>query len=73
MCAYLVWPINLLTGDTSEGSSASEYRVKPSGTFQIKTYVGLAMLTLELAFRLTFPSSEPEAIRESLNGLLHLS
>jgi hypothetical protein len=52
--AYLEWPVNLLTGATSSGSSASEYSEKPLGTCHMKT----------------FPSSDPEAIMRSLKGFL---
>ena len=56
MClsTYLEWPVNLLTGATSFGSSSSLYRVNPWGTCHINT----------------FPSSEPDAIIRSLKGFL---
>lgn len=47
-------PVNLLTGVTSAGSSASVKRVKSLGTCQTKI----------------LPSSEPEAITWSLKGCL---
>jgi hypothetical protein len=34
----LEWPVSLETGATSAGSSASVWSVKPSGTFQMKTW-----------------------------------
>ena len=52
--AYLECPVNFSTGATSTGSSASEYKLKPCGTCQMKT----------------FPSSDPEAITLSLKGFL---
>ena len=52
--SYLECPVSLLTGATSSGSSASLYNVNPFGTCHTKT----------------FPSSEPEAIIESLKGFL---
>ena len=51
---FLEWPVSLATGGTSAGSSASVYKVKPSGTCQI----------------MTFPSSEAEATMRSLKGFL---
>ena len=47
-----MWPLSLATGATSAGSSASVWREKPSGTFQMKT----------------LPSSEAEEMSESLKG-----
>lgn len=52
--AYLVCPVNLLTGATSAGSSASVKRVKSLGTSHMKI----------------LPSSEPEATMRSLKGCL---
>lgn len=49
-----MWPLSFATGATSAGSSASVYKVKFSGTFQMKT----------------LPSSEAEEMSESLKGLL---
>ena len=51
---HLICPDRRAAGETSAGSSASVYRVKFSGTFQMKT----------------LPSSDAEAMSESLNGLL---
>lgn len=52
--SHLMWPLSFATGETSGGSSASVCRLKPSGTFQMKT----------------LPSSEAEEMSESLKGLL---
>jgi len=55
--SYLGWPESFPTGATSSISSGltSGCRVNLSGTLHKKT----------------LPSSEPEAIRESLKGFLH--
>jgi hypothetical protein len=64
--------VSFATGATSTGSSPSSVRkVKPSGTFHIKAYGDKPNCHVEELWAITLPSSEPEAISESLKGLLH--
>ena len=66
--------MSFATGATSTGSSPSSVRrVKPSGTFHINAYGDKPQCHIEMMLRFTLPSSEPEAISESLKGLLRVA
>ncbi len=69
---YLECPVSFCTGATSFGDSPSSVRkVKSSGTLYMKAYGISLMLSPSFGISPTFPSSDPDAISESLKGLLY--